>query len=66
LVAVGFKMKIKDLFTKGYKTLLLGGCTWLIVALSTLTFVNVFSGYVNGLSLFAPDSPVWTVFKAGS
>lgn len=42
LVGVGFKIKFKELFTKGAKPVLLGGCTWLAVALSTLGYVMVF------------------------
>jgi uncharacterized integral membrane protein (TIGR00698 family) len=52
LVAVGFKMKFKDLFTRGYKTLLLGGCTWLMVAISSLCFIYLFADYVNSTHLF--------------
>lgn len=42
LVGVGFKIKLKELFTKGAKPVLLGGCTWLAVALATLGYVMVF------------------------
>lgn len=42
LVGVGYKIKLSDLFTKGAKPVLLGGCTWLAVALSTLAYVLIF------------------------
>ena len=34
LAGVGFKIQFKDLFTKGIKPIILGGCTWLAVAAS--------------------------------
>ena len=43
LVGVGFKIQLKELFTKGVKPVLLGGCTWLAVALSTLAYVMIFT-----------------------
>ena len=46
LVGVGFKIQFRDLFTKGMKPMVLGGCTWLAVALTALAFVSAFSGYV--------------------
>lgn len=52
LVGVGFKMKFKELFTKGIKPLALGGCTWIVIACSSLIFVNVFADYVNSTALF--------------
>jgi uncharacterized integral membrane protein (TIGR00698 family) len=52
LVGVGFKMKFKDLFTKGVKPLILGGFTWLALAVSSLLFIYLFSGYVIGTKLF--------------
>ena len=42
LVGVGYKIKLRDLFTKGAKPVLLGGCTWLAVAMSTLAYVLIF------------------------
>lgn len=39
LVGVGCKISLRDLFTKGYKPVLLGGCTWLAVAVVTLSYV---------------------------
>ncbi len=42
LTGVGFKIKLKELFTEGAKPVLLGGCTWLAVALSTLAYVLIF------------------------
>lgn len=53
LVGVGFKMKFSDLLTKGVKPLLLGGCTWVSVAISSMLFIHLFSGYVNSTGLFA-------------
>ena len=52
LVGVGFKMKLKDLFSDGLKPLLLGGCTWLSIAIISFIFVYLFSGYVNSTLLF--------------
>lgn len=52
LVGVGFKMKFKDLFTDGLKPLLLGGCAWICVAVSSLIFIHLFAGYVNHTQLF--------------
>lgn len=42
LVGVGYKIKLGDLFTKGAKPVMLGGCTWLALALSTLAYVLIF------------------------
>ena len=47
LAGVGFKVQFKDLFTRGVRPILLGGCTWLAVALSSLTFVFLFAKYIN-------------------
>ncbi len=41
LVGVGYKIKIKELFTKGVKPVLLGGLTWATVAVVTLIYVLV-------------------------
>lgn len=38
LVGVGCRMKLKDLFTKGVKPVLLGGCTWAAVSLTALLY----------------------------
>ncbi|MCE5197021.1 MAG: putative sulfate exporter family transporter, partial [Negativicutes bacterium] len=38
LVGVGYKIKIKELFQKGLRPILLGGCTWLAVAVTTLIY----------------------------
>lgn len=38
LVGVGYKIKLKDIFSKGLKPIFLGGLTWLAVAVSTLIF----------------------------
>lgn len=47
LAGVGFKIQFKDLFTKGIKPIILGGCTWLAVAISSLSFIFIFAGYVG-------------------
>lgn len=41
LVGVGYKIKIKDLFTKGIRPILLGGLTWGCVSILTLVYVLV-------------------------
>ena len=38
LTGAGFKIKFRDLFTKGLKPIVLGGCTWLAVFVSSLLF----------------------------
>lgn len=40
LVGVGCKISLRDMFTKGVKPILLGGCTWAIVALFTFSYVT--------------------------
>lgn len=47
LASVGFKIKFKDVFSKGVKPITLGGITWLCIALSSLAFVYIFAGYVG-------------------
>lgn len=47
LAGVGFKIKFVDLFTKGLKPIVLGGCTWAAVAISTFAFIFIFAGYVG-------------------
>ncbi|SHE56058.1 conserved hypothetical integral membrane protein [Tissierella praeacuta DSM 18095] len=47
LAGVGFKIHFKDLFTKGTKPIILGGCTWAAVAISSLLFITIFSNYVG-------------------
>lgn len=47
LAGVGFKIKFKDVFSKGAKPIALGGITWLSVALCSLAFIYLFAGYVN-------------------
>lgn len=42
LVGVGAKINLKDMLTKGVKPVLLGGCTWLIVAIFTFSYVTFF------------------------
>lgn len=39
LVGIGYKIKFKGLFTKGSKPFLLGGITWLALAISCLIYV---------------------------
>lgn len=47
LAGVGFKIKFKDVFSKGAKPIALGGITWLCVAASSLIFIHLFAGYVG-------------------
>ena len=47
LVGVGFKIRFKDLFTKGAKPILLGGITWFFVALSSFVFIYLFAQYIG-------------------
>lgn len=47
LAGVGFKVQFKDLFTKGMQPIMLGGCTWLAIALSSVAFVIVFKNYIG-------------------
>ncbi|NMA65424.1 MAG: putative sulfate exporter family transporter [Clostridiaceae bacterium] len=47
LAGVGFKIQFKDLVTKGVKPVILGGCTWLAVFVSSLIFVCLFASYVG-------------------
>ena len=42
LVGVGAKINLKDMLTKGIKPVLLGGCTWVIVAIFTFSYVCFF------------------------
>ena len=42
LVGVGAKINLKDMLTKGIKPVLLGGCTWIIVAVFTFSYVCFF------------------------
>ncbi len=43
LAGVGFKIRLKDLFTKGGKPILLGGVTWLSVAVSSFSYIFLFA-----------------------
>lgn len=43
LVGVGYNIKFRDLFTKGVKPVLLGGCTWVCTAASTLLYLFLFT-----------------------
>ncbi len=47
LVGVGFKIRFKDLFTKGAKPIMLGGITWFFVALSSFIFIFLFANYIG-------------------
>lgn len=47
LAGVGFKIKFKDVFSKGIKPIALGGITWLCVACASLAFIFIFAGYVG-------------------
>ena len=47
LAGVGFKIKFKELLTKGLKPVILGGFTWFAVAAFSLIFVTVFAGYIG-------------------
>lgn len=42
LVGVGFKVQVREIFVKGAKPVLLGGCTWAAVAICTLVYSGVF------------------------
>lgn len=42
LVGVGYKINIKDLFTKGVKPMILGGLTWASVAVVAMAYVLIF------------------------
>lgn len=42
LVGVGVKINLRDMLTRGIKPVLLGGCTWLIVAIFTFSYVTFF------------------------
>lgn len=41
LVGVGYKINVKDLFTKGGKPIILGGCTWAMVAAVSIIYILV-------------------------
>ncbi len=47
LAGVGFKIKFKELLTKGLKPIILGGCTWLAVATSSMIFIHLFAGFIG-------------------
>ena len=42
LAGVGFKIKFKDVFSKGLKPIALGGVTWICVALCSFAFALSF------------------------
>jgi uncharacterized integral membrane protein (TIGR00698 family) len=41
LVGVGYKINIKDLFTKGVKPMILGGVTWVTVAIVAMAYILI-------------------------
>lgn len=47
LAGVGFKIQFKDLFTEGIKPMILGGCTWLALFISSMIFIHVFAGSIG-------------------
>lgn len=47
LAGVGFKIKFKDVFSKGLKPIALGGITWACVAASSYIFAFLFAGYIG-------------------
>lgn len=47
LAGVGFKIKFRDVFSRGMKPIALGGITWLCVAASSVIFIYLFAGYVG-------------------
>lgn len=47
LAGVGFKIKFKDVFSKGLKPIALGGITWLCVAITSYAFAFLFAGYIG-------------------
>ncbi|NLY36130.1 MAG: putative sulfate exporter family transporter [Tissierellia bacterium] len=47
LVGIGLKIRFKDLLTQGAKPILLGGITWLSLALSSLIFIFVFRNFIG-------------------
>ena len=47
LAGVGFKIKFKDVFSRGLKPIALGGITWACVAASSYIFAFVFAGYIG-------------------
>ena len=47
LAGVGFKIKFKEVFSKGVKPIALGGITWACVAVVSFIFIFVFSGYIG-------------------
>lgn len=47
LAGVGFKIKFKDVFSRGIKPIALGGITWGCVAASSVLFIYLFAGYVG-------------------
>ena len=47
LAGVGFKIKFKDVFSKGLKPIALGGITWACVAAASYLFTFLFAGYIG-------------------
>lgn len=47
LAGVGFKIRFKDLITKGIKPIILGGCTWLAIFASSFLFISLFASFLG-------------------
>ncbi len=47
LAGVGFKIKFKDVFSKGIKPIALGGITWICVSACSLAFIFLLAGYIG-------------------
>ncbi len=47
LAGVGFKIQFRDLFTEGVKPMILGGCTWAALFISSMTFVHLFADKIG-------------------
>lgn len=47
LVGIGLKIRFKDLLNQGARPILLGGLTWLGLALSSLIFVLIFQDFIG-------------------
>ena len=47
LAGVGFKIRFREVFSRGLKPIALGGITWACVALSSYLFAFLFAGYIG-------------------
>ncbi|HLR34301.1 MAG TPA: putative sulfate exporter family transporter [Tissierellales bacterium] len=47
LAGVGFKIQFKDLFTEGVKPMILGGCTWVSLFISSMLFIHLFANSIG-------------------